>query len=178
MTTTMKNPLHSLLLILMLVLSAACSKEGEMDATATAPKKAVSSASSAANPYVHAVKVTIGEAPMDLAFELQSKPVVNQPAALTVRMTGMFNSTGITARFSAREPLKLHEVADWKLDALQAGQAQDYPISVVATTAGIYTVDVIVEATRDSHTKTFNFAIPVAVSAVAAPAPAMATAKK
>lgn len=176
--STMKKPLHSLLLVLVLVLPAACSKENATDTTAAAPKKAVSSASSVANPYVHAVKVTVGEAPMELAFELQSKPVINQPIAVAIRMTGMFNSTGITARFSAREPLKVQETADWKLDSLQAGQAQDYPVTVMAGTAGIYTLDVAVEATRDNYTKTFNYAIPIAITDVVTAAPTATAEKK
>jgi len=167
-----------MLLVSWLTLLAACSKDESASDKAIVAKHSASSASSVVSAYVHAVQVTVGETPIDLTFELQSKPMINQPVAMNVRMTAMFNVTGVTARFGAHEPLKINEAPDWTIDALQAGQAQDHSISFVASTLGVYAVDVAVETTRDGFAKTFTYSIPVAITDAAAASSASVAAAK
>jgi hypothetical protein len=138
-------------------------QDGQAVATAKSAKAAASQSQSSADTFVKAVIITVGESPVDLRFELPARPVPNQPTQVNLRLTGLVDSTALTVKTKGNDQIQVLEGADWTLDALSAGQMQVHGLSVTTKGTGVYMLEVAVDATRDSFTKTYTFDVPLAV---------------
>lgn len=148
------------------VLLAGCSgSDPQPQATQPSSKpKAAASQASSATTRVKAVATGPGAAPVELQFELAARPQLNEPVEVNLYLQGINDATMLELTVKPEGKLAVTTGAQASFASIKVGELLTHSFSLRSASTGIQVADVQLLATLDGQPKTFNFAIPIAIS--------------
>lgn len=168
-----RKALRALLAGLSVVLAVAACDRGKHDQAATpaAGKAAGASGNRTATAaeqtasMVQAPTVGKANAPVDLRFDINSRPVSGQTIIVSLALIATAPAQSATLHFEDSPGLVFADRSDIAIGALQPDSVSRQEVRVTATADGVYFIGVTVILVRDSLSESRRFSIPVIVSA-------------
>ena len=170
---------RTIALLLVAALAAGCGGKSEEEAAANAVK-AAASAKQAAEQAVrrsgddrlaNAVVVTSkSSAPVDLKYDIASKPAVGQPFEVELTFLPRLAADAMDVEFSAVEGLTLVGDNAMRFEGVLAGERYTAKILAQSDLAGMYYIGVSARMTTKVQAEVRGFSIPVVVGTPAADA--------
>ena len=146
-------------------------------AAAAAKQSADDAALSAENRLANAVVVTgKSSAPVDLKYDLTTKPAVGQPFEVDLTFLPRLAADSLDVEFSAVEGLTLVGDSAISFEKVQAGERYTAKVLAQSDDAGMYYIGVSAKMTTKVQTEVRGFSIPVVIGmpvAAEKPAPAL-----
>jgi len=160
----------------------ACGADDKPQATASAPP--VKHDKAPVDPtatMAHAVTMGSSSVPVDLKYEILSKPLVGSPIEIELAVVPKVGADSMSVAYVASPGLTLSTDSAPAIEAVKAGKIERVKFSAVAHEATVFYVTVTATIYTAGSSSARNFAIPIIVSATAqaeAPAAAPHPAKK
>jgi hypothetical protein len=167
------------------VLAAGCGSKDEQEASAKAAKaelKTPEQRAAAARAQqareqderlADAVATSKTGAPLDLKYDISTKPAVGQPFEVELTFAPRASADALEVQVSAVEGLTLVGSGGVRFDNVQQGERYTTKVLAQSAAAGIYYIGVSAKMTTKVQTEVRNFSVPVVVgTAVAAEKPA------
>jgi hypothetical protein len=175
-----RNALFGLLVPLLL---AACGSNEEPKVAAPTPQvKRQQAPEDPTAKMARAVTVGGATAPVNLRYEIVTKPVVGAPVEIELFVIPTQGADSMTVSFVGSSGLTVSAEAVPQIDVVKSGQAETVKFSVQAQQETVYYVTVTATMYSAGVSTARNFAIPIIMSApgsaVEPAAPAPAAAKK
>lgn len=160
---------------------AACSKESNTDAVqqqVTQTKRLAKVPEDPLAGMTGAITASKGDLPVDVRFQLASRPQPGQPVEVKVAFASKAELMGLHAVIKPNDSLKMANDVQTRFDALKPGEIKDYSFTATPPTSGIYIATLELTVTRDAGDNTYSYSIPLAVPNPAPPASSSSAAAK
>jgi len=157
------------------VLMAGCGSKSGQEATAKAAKAAARTPAEQAaaaksdqareedERLANAVATSKSGAPLDLKYDIATKPEVGQPFEMELTFEPRASADALEVQVSAVEGLTLVGSGGVRFDNVQAGEHYTTKVLAQSAAAGIYYIGVAAKMTTKVQTEVRNFSVPVVV---------------
>jgi hypothetical protein len=146
---------------------SACGRNPEPTPAPKATQAAKSSVrKSESNPLAGMVKAVAAESrqqPIELRFELTTRPQVGEAVDVNLNLLGLEDATDVKMSVSTEPTLAIIDGGEVAFTSVKVGESVNHTVILRGTDAGIFVVDVKLVETVNGAGRTSTYSIPVAL---------------